>query len=170
MNKKRHCRGASIIESMFAICIMGLLFFALMQIWTWCNARLFCRYSSYYAVKAKSLGFNNVMVLRAARVAAIPVSGPARRQSRSVSDDATAYMVYGDGSGVSYAYWHPSYKGEPELQVSGQFDGDSIYTNVKLRFMTLLDENFGKIFGIHRAPYPNAVVQMHNYAETYLED
>lgn len=168
--KRKNCRGASIVESMFAICIMCLLFFSLLQIWTWCNTRLFCRYGAYYAVKAKSTGYNNPMVLRAARVAAIPASGPSRTHGSNDADNAAAYMRYGDGSGVSYAYWHPSRKGDPELQISGQFNGEYIYTRLRFRFMTLIDESLGKIFGITRAPYPHAVVKMYNYADTYLED
>ena len=113
--KRRNTRGASLVEAMFAICIMCLLFFALLQIWYWCNAKLFCRYGAYYAVKAKSLGFNNHIVLRAARTAAIPASGPARN-SGYAPYNARAYMLHGDGSGVSYQYWHPTKKGDPELQ------------------------------------------------------
>lgn len=169
MTKKRNIRGASIVESMFAICIMCMIFFALLQIWTWCNARLFCRYGAYYAVKAKSTGFNNHMVLRAARVAAIPASGRSRSQSKDL-DNASAYMRYGDSSGVSYQYWHPTYAGDPELQVSGRFDKQNFYARVRIRFMTLIDKSLGKIFGITNSPYPNAVVKMYNYADSYLED
>ena len=109
------------------------------------------------------------MVLRAARAASIPASGPSRNKGNDL-DNAQAYMLYGDSSGVSYQYWHPTYAGSPELQVSGQFKGKDIYTRVRVRFMTLLDESFGKIFGITRAPYPQAVVRMYNYSDTYLED
>ena len=170
MTRRRKTSGVSIVESMFAICIMCLLFFALLQIWTWCNARLFCRYGAYYAAKAKSTGFNNPMVLRAARVAAIPASGPARSKSSNDLDNANAYMRYGDSSGVSYQYWHPTHAGQPELQVSGRFEGEDLYARVRIRFMTLLDDSLGKIFGITRAPYPHAVVKMYNYADIYLED
>lgn len=154
---------------MFAICILCMLFFALLQIWTWCNARLFCRYGAYYAAKAKSTGYNDPMVLRAARVASIPASGPSRHGGNDL-DNANAYMRYGDGSGVSYQYWHPTNAGDPELQVSGQFNGENIYARVTIRFMTLLDESLGKIFGITQAPYPRSVVKMYNYSNIYLED
>ncbi|MBR2633750.1 MAG: hypothetical protein IKD29_09925 [Lentisphaeria bacterium] len=171
MGKKRFCRGVSLVESMFAICIMCLLFFALLQIWYWCNSRLFCRYGAYYAAKAKSTGFNNHMVLRAARVASIPASGRSRSTHRRDSiDDAKAYMVHGDGSGVSYQYWHPTNAGDPELQVSGEFDGPELHARVKIRFMTMLSSSFNKIFGITDPPDPQAVVKMYNYSDTYLED
>lgn len=169
MKRRKASSGVSIVESMFAICIMCLLFFALLQIWTWCNTRLFCRYGAYYAAKAKSTGFNNAMVLRAARVAAIPVSGPSRNND-SDYNNATAYMRYGDSSGVSYQYWHPTAAGNPELQVRGYFNRDDLQANVRMRFMTLLDKSLGKIFGISSAPYPQANVKMYNYADTYLED
>lgn len=167
--KRRNTRGASLVEAMFAICIMCLLFFALLQIWYWCNAKLFCRYGAYYAVKAKSLGFNNHIVLRAARTAAIPASGPARN-SGYAPYNARAYMLHGDGSGVSYQYWHPTKKGDPELQVSGEFDGDDIYAKVKIRYMTMLHDSFEKIFGVTEPPDPQATVKMYNYGKVYLED
>ena len=110
------------------------------------------------------------MVLRAARVATIPASGQSRSQGNNDSDNAAAYMRYGDGSGVSYAYWHPTRAGDPELQVSGHFRGKDIDTTVRFRFMTLIDENLGKIFGVTKAPSPHATVKMYNYADTYLED
>ena len=167
--KKRKCSGVSIVESMFAICIMCMLFFALLQIWYWCNSKLYCRYGAYFAAKAKSTGFNNHMVLRAARVASIPASGPSRNK-RSASENAHAYMTNGDGSGVSYQYWHPSNQGNPELQVSGFFNDEHIRTKVKIRYMTMLHDSLEKIFGIHDAPDPAAEVKMFNYAKIYLDD
>jgi hypothetical protein len=167
--KRRNIKGVSLVESMFAICIMCLLFFALLQIWYWCNARLFCRYGAYYAVKAKSLGFNNPMVLRAARVAAIAASGPARNKGNA-ADNARSYMLHGDGSGVSYQYWHPSRAGEPELQVSGNFQGEDINAKVKIRYMTMLHDSLEKLFGITEPPDPQASVKMYNYGNVYLEE
>ena len=167
--KRRNTKGASLVEATFAICIMCLLFFALLQIWYWCNAKLFCRYGAYYAVKAKSFGFNNHIVLRAARTAAIPASGPARNKGYA-PDNARAYMLHGDGSGVSYQYWHPSRAGEPELQVSGSFSGDDIHTRVRIRYMTMLHDSLEKLFGVTEPPDPQAVVKMYNYGKVYLED
>ena len=71
----RHQRGAVIFESVLAICVLMLVFFALFQVYRWAMAELFCHYSVFYSTKAASLGYRPNIGLRAARVAAIAISG-----------------------------------------------------------------------------------------------
>ena len=45
--KARSQRGAVVFESVLAICVLLFAFFALLQIYRWATAELFCHYSVY---------------------------------------------------------------------------------------------------------------------------
>ena len=50
-------RGASMFEAMVALCFLCFFFFSLLQIYQWCNAKIFSRYSAYYGAKGRALGY-----------------------------------------------------------------------------------------------------------------
>ena len=79
MNRRRR-RGASMLETMMVLCIMLFLFFSLFQVYSWVVAKIFCNYSAYYGGKGMALGYRLAIARRAARVAAIGISGRARDQ------------------------------------------------------------------------------------------
>lgn len=60
-------RGAAIFESMAALTVLCLLFFALLQIFYWCIQTQFCEYAAFYASKSVALGYRPNFCLRAAR-------------------------------------------------------------------------------------------------------
>lgn len=110
-------RGAAIFESMAALTVLCLLFFALLQIFYWCIQTQFCEYAAFYASKSVALGYRPNFCLRAARVAAISISGPRRgRTNLSEKEGAELYMTEGDASGVYYDYWYPQRSTAPELR------------------------------------------------------
>jgi len=188
MRKRRGERGSVIFESMVAICIMMMIFFALFQIYDWCMAMLFTQYSAFYGSKGAALGYKPNFALRGARVAAIPISGrigrPAAYQELA---DAKAYMSNGDASGVAYPYWHPATSSSPWLEaVSTSLSQEQIECRITMRNMPLIGNtysqqqldssssgnwnfDFGKLFGITRNPEPSAKTWVYNFSKLFLE-
>ena len=156
---------------MIALCFLGFVFFALLQIWHWCSSRLFCTYAANYAAKGRALGYRTEFLYRAARVAAIPISGPPSGfQGVHELDDARNYMINGDRSGVWYRYWFPQSASEPELRLGGYHDQENIHVTVRLRNAPLLAPWLGKVMGIADNPDPSGQSSMYNYSGVFLED
>ena len=113
-DKSRRRHPVTMVESVMVMCVLFLFFFGLVQIMEWCYGFIFCQYSAYYASKSKALGYRNYMSLRAARVAAISISGPPQGNvSANRASDfyrAEDYMMQGDASGVRYRFWGNAYK------------------------------------------------------------
>ena len=170
--KFRHQRGAVIFESVLAICILMLVFFALFQVYKWAMTELFCHYSVFYAAKGASLGYRPNIALRAARVAAIAISGGRYGSYRADEESAAeAYMRSGDAAGVKYPYWHPQVDTDPWLLVAGtNLGGEKIECLTRLENMPLIHEALGRIFGISRNPEPEATGTAYNYSRLYLKE
>lgn len=167
----RQQRGSVIFESVLAICVLMLTFFALFQIYRWAMAELFCHYSVYYGAKGAALGYKKNIALRGARVAAIAISGG--RSSTDVDEESRAesYMRNGDGAGIAYPYWHPQSASDPCLLVaSTRLGNETVECLTRLENMPLVHEVLGKIFGITRNPSPQAEVKTYNYSNTYLRN
>ncbi|MBO5791164.1 MAG: hypothetical protein J6S54_01675 [Lentisphaeria bacterium] len=168
--KFKNQQGAVIFESVLAICVLMLAFFALFQIYRWAMAELFCHYSVYYSTKAASLGYKPNIGLRAARVAAIAISGGRSSTYADEESHAESYMRNGDASGVSYPYWHPQSSKDPCLTVaSTRLNGETIECLTVLEQMPLVHEVLGRIFGITRTPSPRAEAKAYNFSNLYLE-
>ena len=169
--KKRSERGASMFEAVIALCFLCFFFFALLQIYQWCTTKIFTRYSAYYGAKGRALGYKQNIMLRAARVAAIPVSGSsAGFSSGNELNDATNYMQNGDASGVWYRYWYPNNDSKPELRLRGQHVGDNIHVTVRLANNPLLAPALGRILCIAENPEPAGDSYFYNYSAVFLED
>ena len=170
--KKKYCKenGASMFEAMVALCFLCFFFFSLLQIYQWCNAKIFTRYSSYYGAKGRALGYKQNLMLRAARVAAIPVSGPSSGFSgASELQDASDYMQKGDASGVWYRYWYPQKDSDTELRLRGSHQGDNIHVNVRLVNNPLIAPEVGKLMGISENPEPAGDSYFYDYSSVFLE-
>lgn len=167
----RHQQGAVVFESVLAICVLMLVFFALFQIYRWAMAELFCHYSVFYSTKSASLGYRPNIGLRAARVAAIAISGGRSSTAWDEESSAESYMRNGDASGVAYPYWHPQGPAEPNLVVaSTDLSGEKIECLTRLDNMPLVHEVLGKIFGITRNPSPQAEGNAYNFSKHYFLD
>ena len=168
---RRGQRGASMLEGMIALCFMCFIFFALLQVYQWCATQIFARYSAYYGAKGRALGYKTNIMLRAARVAAIPVSGPsAGRGTRRELDGASLYMQTGDASGVWYRYWYPQNSEEPELRLRGHHEGENIFVTVRLANAPLISPVLGKVLCIAENPEPAGASRFYDYASAYLEE
>ena len=166
---KREC-GASMLEAMIALCFLCFFFFSLLQIYQWCNTKIFARYSAYYGAKGRALGYKQNLMLRAARVAAIPVSGPSSGvKGPNELYDATNYMQNGDGSGVGYKYWYPQKQSDTELRLRGNHQGDNVFVRVRLVNSPLIFPALEKLMGITENPEPGGESFFYNYSSQFLE-
>ena len=114
MRKKHKERGASIVESMMCIILLCMIFFGLMQVFQWTVAQMLTEYSSFYAAKAQSLGYNKEITTKATQLALTGASGEDMssdgNKKLSLSRRAEGYMRGGqDGGGennsMHYKYW-----------------------------------------------------------------
>lgn len=162
-------RGAAIFESIAALLILCLLFFGMLQIFYWCIQKQFCEYAAFYTAKSTALGYRPNFCLRAARVAAISISGKRRGSSNlSEKDAAASYMTSGDASGVYYEYWYPQKKNDPELYLTAG-TGTIASGTIRLLNSPLLGPGFAALLGISNNPEPSSSVQTYNYSLLYME-
>ena len=164
-------RGATLVESMLAICFLFFLFFALLQVYHWCLQTVFCQYSAFYGSKGIALGYQPSLAMRGARIAAIAISGrELSHQTGREEERARAYMTQGDNSGVVYEYWFPRRTGGPELRLYGPVWGDEASGTVRLSNAPLLHPGLARPLGIAENPEPTATVTTFNYSQLYLEE
>ena len=164
-------KGASMFEAMVALCFLCVFFFSLLQIYQWCSTKIFCRYASYYGAKARALGYAQNLMLRAVRVAAMPVSGPSSGfSSGNELEDVSNYMQRGDASGVWYRYWFPRNDTDTELRLRGNHQGSEVYVRVRMVNNPLIAPEVGKMMGITQNPEPGGSSYFHDYAAEFLED
>lgn len=162
-------RGAAIFESVAALLILCLLFFGMLQIFYWCIQQQFCEYAAFYTAKSAALGYRPNFCMRAARVAAISISGRRRgRSNLSETDAASNYMTSGDASGVYYQYWYPQKANEPELYFTAG-TGTIASGTVRLLNAPLLGPGFAALLGIAENPEPSGNVRTYNYSLLYME-
>jgi hypothetical protein len=196
MKRRSGERGSSIIESMFCIMLLCLIFFGLLQVFQWSVAKMLCEYSSFYAAKGHSLGYYYNIVIRAARVAAMGASGPDASgvpleppyTRTKLSERAKDYMQRGKWGiyQVNYEYWdtstqnvrRPAYLNiNPDYMSSFASEPDYIDTTVSITNMPLLDPSLSIFLGGGTAdpedPFnvdiPNGKTRMYNHARKYLE-
>lgn len=170
-SRKRRQRGSSLLEATAAMCILFLAFFAMFQIYEWCMARFFCRYSAFYGSKGMALGYRPNIALRSARVAAISTSGRNTGSRGEDEEDAESYMVNGDASGVMYEYWHPQRSSDPWLYFSGnRTPEETAECRVRVVNMPLVVPRMAPFLGITENPEPTVKVETVNYSRNFLED
>ena len=168
---KRKESGAITLEAVVVLCVLFFAFFSFLQIWNWAIAKNFCHYAAYYAAKAMGLGYKINFARRAARVAAIPISGASRGSYQGNEKlAAQEYMSRGDGSGVWYTNWYPQRAKDPEIHLNGHKQNEGFYTRVTLRHAPLLHEAIGKIMSLSENPYPSETVDFYDYGKIYIDE
>ncbi len=112
----RNQRGATILESFLVFLFLSLVFLGMFQVYMLAITNMVTNYAAYYAAKSWALGYNITTTWRAARVAAMSVSGK-DISSRPLGEDdnlqrgaeerAKDYMMYDryGAFGVNYQYW-----------------------------------------------------------------
>ncbi|MBR2508201.1 MAG: pilus assembly protein [Lentisphaeria bacterium] len=164
--KKSSQSGSSMLETLIALIMLCLLFFGAMQIFQWAFARMFCDYSSFYAAKAFSLGYAYRTISKAARVAAIPISGPdkyglLKLPRKELTNRLRLYMSTGN-AGVNFDYWDGSGK-DPDLRVSYSEYPElkQIRTKVTLHNAPYISKGFNNFLHITNKP-------VNPYGSTYM--
>jgi hypothetical protein len=125
--RKRGEHGSTMVEAIFALLLLLLIFCGFLQIFKMSAVKMLCDYSTYCTARGKALGYRNYIVQRAARVPLMPVSGEAIVESgtsafasssyqrasldrfgtpgySSIYQQARSYMMYG-AMVVDFAYW-----------------------------------------------------------------
>lgn len=124
--KRHHERGSAMLEAVFALLLLLVIFFGFLQIFKMSAVRMLCDYASYCTARARALGYRYYIIERAGRVPLMPVSGePIVEGSSSayltsgyastmdkigssnyndIYQQATAYLQYGPMV-IDYAYW-----------------------------------------------------------------
>ena len=170
--KFRFESGSTTVEAVTAVMILALILFGMLQIYHWCMTKQFCQYAAFYASKSLSLGFQQEFAMRAARVAAIGIAGKSVGEGDDNEESAENYMVYGDGSGVQYEYWHPrTEENTPTISVYAGFAELGLQSaKVKMENAPILAPAIAKMFFITKPPSPEATVTTRDYANELLEE
>ncbi len=176
--------GGTILEALFCMFVLGFVLFGMLQIFQWSVAKILCEYSSFYAAKGESLGYNRGIVERAARVALTAVSGtdeslvPARAPYRryDLAERAADYMMYSDAGmyGVNFEYWEPDNHNNntPRVTVQRGAYSSENYANeeVAIANMPLLDPALEAFIFTTQADIPAGKATMFKYSQYYLDE
>ena len=110
----KRIRNASILESFFALFVLLIVLFGILQLYQFIMAAMVTEYAAFRAARSSAVGFSDYLVDREARVKAIPVSGAMVQpySSREFGAGQTAaerraverYMA-GERY-MDYEYWH----------------------------------------------------------------
>jgi len=115
-NRRNPESGQAIVESCFHLFLFFFILVALLDIFSMIVTRIMTDYSSYIASRARSLGYNDGVINRKTRLAAVPASGndissvpaPALANWYNVNARAADYSVWDDSGfyGVRFKYWY----------------------------------------------------------------
>ncbi len=185
-------RGATIVESMVCMLLLCMTLFVLLQVFQWVMAKMVCEYSSFYAAKARAYGFEDTIIVNAARVAAIAASGqdtgsdkePLQDQYRgadgSINLDgyrrqlairAQNYMVNSDTT-INYEYWvYGASSTTPVLHIPlGDNMTPTITATVSILNMPLLNKDMSAfIDNVKKVDIPSGTSDMYNHALNFLD-
>ncbi len=177
--KLRNQTGASMVETLFAMVVMLLIFFGLVQIIVWASGKMICEYAAFQVARGRSMGYTNNIIMKAGRVAAMGASGrdiseqPLRTGATldevgSRAEDYMRYESFGN-YGVNYEFWDGSESGE--LVISSQADADSVRGSVAIRHQKLLTPGIKYLVsGATQADIPAGESVVRNYAAEYINE
>lgn len=138
---KRLRSGQAMIETVIAVLVISFIFIALFKLSYLLNGKILLEHAAMRVARARAVGLNDYMCLKAARVAVIPVSG---RRTWPVGEDALDWDMelnripeYMYCENDSYARAILDYEAWPTLRVSA---GDGTDSRVSLGF-SILDDN-----------------------------
>ena len=164
--------GVSMLESLIALMMMCLIFFGSLQLFQWALAKLFCNYSAFYAGKAYSLGYSVRTINKAARIAAIPISGPddddlLKLDKKTLETRLRTYMASGN-AGVKFPYWD-AVGNDPDLEVGHPVDGSG-FVEVSLRNAPYFSDGLKRFLNIGgRAVHPKGRLKVISHSDGWTE-
>lgn len=170
--KKKRQSGASMVETMIALILMCLIFFGALQIFQWAMAKMFCNYAAFYAGKAYSLGYSVRTINKAARIAAIPISGPdddniLQLDKKLLEMRLRMYMASGN-AGVVFPYWD-AVGDDPDLRVNYPAKGTG-KISVMLKNAPYFSDGFKKFLHMGGRPVnPKGELKVINHSDGWAE-
>ena len=189
MKKRSRQRGSVMLESLFGMCFLLFLCFAMVELFLMIGRQMAVDYASFYGAKALALGYAAENCRKAVRVAGIPASGrdissefrvplsPSGSGVReSLRRQAAHYMTLGRPSGVEYEYWYTNGANEPHYAISFNPFAESVRCRVTLErppFLIAVMEKLMSLtsgYGGGKAPEPVGNTQMFNYAKQWLDE
>lgn len=97
MKKNRRERGQTVIESTFAMLLLCLVLFGLLQIFHLYVAQMLTDFSAFYTARSKAVGFADYITERSGRVLVASASGPRVWPSDTTSDSGiNSSTMYGE--------------------------------------------------------------------------
>lgn len=110
----KRIRNASILESFFALFVLLIILFGILQLYQFIMAAMVTEYAAFRAARSSAVGFSDYLVDREARVKAIPVSGAmiepySSKEIRGEDGFSEQRAIERFMSGeryMDYEYWH----------------------------------------------------------------
>ena len=191
MNGRSRQRGSAMLESLFGMCFLLFLCFALVELFMMIGRQMAVDYASFYGAKALALGFAAENCRKVVRVAGIPASGkdvstgdfhvPLSPSSEAVRNQlrrqASNYMSLGRASGVDYEYWHTTGADEPRYLIALDPHNESVRCGVRLEDPPFLIEAMRKLMSLASAccgggksPEPTGEARMYNYSRQWMDE
>ena len=134
MLSKAHT-GQAMIETVLAVLVISFLFFALFRLSHMLTGKIMLEHAAMRVARARAVGMNEFMCLKAGRVSVIPVAGErlqpgANDERKNISETALARMYmrtpdssYADGL-LRYENWDRF-----SIDISGDFTRASMRTD-----------------------------------------
>ena len=120
-------RGQAMVETLLAVLVITGLFFALFKLSRMLTGKIMLEHAAMRVARARAVGMNEFMCIKAARVAVIPVAGERLKpgkddERRDISEPALARM-YMRTPDSSYADGLLQYKDWPKLSLNPDSGG-----------------------------------------------
>ena len=136
-------RGQAMVETLLAVLVITALFFALFRLSRMLTGKIMLEHAAMRVARARAIGMNGFMCLKAARVSVIPVAGRRLRpdendERENISETALARM-YMRTPDASYADGLLRYEGWDRLSVHPGSGGAS-HTEMRTDWFRLRGE------------------------------
>jgi len=131
------------IETVLAVLIVSFVFFGLFRLSRLLTGKILLQHAAMRVARARAVGFNEFMCLKAARVAVIPVAGartwPTGEDAIGDAEELGSIGVYMQTASPPVARGVLDYEGWSHLSVDA---GDGTDSKVRLRTGWMDDEDF----------------------------
>lgn len=161
--------GQTIVESVLTLLILCLILFGLLQIFHLSIAQMLTDYSAFCTARSYSVGFDDYLVGRTSRVAAIGASGHMTYPEDSTSNSALELLaeeeiripeyIQGD-RWLNYQYWHGNTLEDNEYDSrywntdgGGKYEVHAPYTVLSYSATETLDETVEVNTTFHNYPF-----------------
>ena len=120
-------RGQAMVETLLAVLVITALFLALFKLSRMLTGKIMLEHAAMRVARARAVGMNEFMCLKAARVAVIPVAGerlkPGKNDGRKDMSESALARMYMRTPDSSYADGLLRYKGWDRLSLNPNGSG-----------------------------------------------